>query len=235
MADGFCIGVLGTPHELEHGELAEELAVRGAVISEYAPGTPAQKHFFRDRNRVASGISCGVVVVEAPPHSKTRLFADSAAEQGREIFAVPGNADAENSSGTLEMIQGGAKLITCGWDVLCEFAPLYPGKLRDPGKGGPADSVQIKAQPEKTTPQKNDVDKENGKGYIDLREQLSDLPEDQLSILTAIDKGSTHVDDIIVRTGLPTWAVLKNLTMLTIRGYVKKAPGNFYMLNITKK
>ena len=234
LAEGSCIGVLGTPHEEAHGELAEELRTRGALISEYPPGMPGQKHFFRERNRIASGISCGVVVVEAPPRSGTIPFAEQAAEQGREIFAVPGNADAENSRGTLELIQSGARLVTCGWDVLRDFAPLYPGKLRDPGRGAPTLPLP-KREDEAAAPEKNEVDREKGRDYIDLREQLADLPVDQLAILTAIDKGSTHVDDIIAKTGLPTWAVLKHMTLLTIRGYVKKDPGNFYRLNLSKK
>ena len=120
-ANGICIGVLGTSHEEEHGYLARELAVRGALISEIPPGVPWQKHFFRDRNRIAAGLSAGVVVVEAPERSGTRLFAQVALEQGKEIFAVPGNADSENSVGTLTLIQEGAKLVTCGLPWLFEF------------------------------------------------------------------------------------------------------------------
>ena len=68
-----------------------------------------------------------------------------------------------------------------------------------------------------------------------LRNQLSDLPEDQLAIISAIDPTGTHVDDIILRSGLPTASVLRHLTILTIKNYVKRNPGNFYQLNITKK
>ncbi|MEI3061566.1 MAG: DNA-processing protein DprA [Oscillospiraceae bacterium] len=93
LAGGRCVGV-GTPHECEAGTLAAEVAARGALISEYPPGTKPEKHFFRDRNRIAAGLSVGVTVVEAPERSGARLFAETAMEQGREIFAVPGNADA---------------------------------------------------------------------------------------------------------------------------------------------
>ena len=79
------------------------------------------------------------------------------------------------------------------------------------------------------------VDKESGKGYIDLREQLSALSEDELLIVTASGKGPTHADDIIEKTGLPTALVLKLLMMLTIKKYVSKRPGNYYVLNITQK
>ena len=124
LAGGSCIGVLGTSHDREKSELAADVASYGALVSEYPPFSPAYKHFFRDRNRVAAGLSVGVVVVEAPERSGARLFANEANEQGRMIFAVPGNADAPNSVGTLAMMQDGAKPVAHGWDVMCEFEAL---------------------------------------------------------------------------------------------------------------
>ncbi len=235
LADGRCIGVLGTAHEEERGGLARELAVRGALVSEYPPGTRSLRSFFRDRNRIASGLSSGVVVVEAPRRSGTRLFADEAVEQGKELFAVPGNADAENSEGTLAMIKNGAKLVTCGWDVLEEFEGLFPGKLRDPGTdSAPLSGVFPRREPE-PSPAKKDIDKQNREAYIDLREQLSKLSEEELAIVNAIEKDGSHVDDIIARTGLATARVLRTLTMLSIKKYVARRPGNIFILNIGKK
>ncbi len=234
LADGCCVGVLGTPHECEHGALAQDVTARGALVSEYPPGMQPQRSFFRERNRIAAGLSVGVVVVEAPEKSGARLFVEEAAEQGKEIFAVPGNADSENSVGTLSLIQEGAKLVTCGWDVLSELKPLFPGKLIDRGRDC-APSYPNKAAPAAPTDENLAVDKDNGKGYIDLREQLSALSEDELLIVSAIGKGPTHADDIIEKSGLPTALVMKLLTMLTIKKYVCKKPGNYYVLNITKK
>lgn len=235
LAEGRCIGVLGTAHEEEHGGLANELAVRGALVSEYPPGTRSQRSFFRDRNRLASGLSVGVVVVEAPARSGTRLFAQEAVEQGKELFAVPGNADAENSVGTLGMIKTGAKLVTCGWDVLEEFEGLFPGKLRDPGAvPAPLGSLRprLASEPEAA---KKAVDKAKDEAYIDLREQLSKLSEEELAVVNAIEKDGTHVDDIIGRTGLATASVLRILTVLCIKKYIKRNPGNIFSLNIGKK
>ncbi len=242
LAEGCCVGVLATPHEEENSALGRELAGRGLLISEYPPGRRTQRQFFRERNRIAAGLSLGVVVVEAPERSGTRLFAQEALEQGKEVFAVPGNVNADNSVGTLAMIQDGARLVTCGWDVLEDFQYLFPGRLHDAGRVSArptcpapdtAQSVQESAPPPEE--EKKPVDKQEEPGYIDLREQLADLPEDQLAIVTAIEKESTHVDDIIERTGLPTVSVLKNLTLLTIKGYVRRNPGNYYQLKITKK
>ena len=237
LADGKCVAVLGTSHEAEKGYLAQELAVRGALISEYPPGTRSQRQFFRERNRIAAGLSVGVLVVEAPARSGTRLFASEALEQGKELFAVPGNVDAENCAGCLEMIQNGAKLVTCGWDVLEEFEGLFPGKLRDGGRESAplVPKLNQEKPPEPPTAEKKDVDKENEGDYIDLREQLAGLSADELAVVTAIEKQSSHVDDIIAKTGLPTAAVLRVLTLLTIKKYVKRNPGNYYSLNITKK
>ena len=135
------------------------------------------------------------------------------------------------------MLKEGANLATCGWDVLQDFQILFPGKLRDAGND-PAPFTGTKPPPEpvpEAPKEEKGVDKPETQGYIDLRNQLSDLPEDQLAIISAIDPTGTHVDDIIQRTGLPTASVLRHLTILTIKNYVKRNPGNFYQLNITKK
>lgn len=235
LANGSCIGVLGTAHEEERSSLAGELAVRGCLLSEYPPLRRSQRQFFRERNRIAAGLSLALVVVEAPERSGTRLFAQEALEQGKEIFAVPGNVNAENSVGTLSMLRDGARLATCGWDVLEDFQILFPGRLHDAGNA-PAPLNGKKPLPSSPPPaEEKAVDKPNSPGYIDLREQLSGLPEDQLAILSAIDREGTHVDDVIQKTGLPTAAVLRHLTILSIKNYVKRNPGNFYTLNITKK
>ena len=99
-AGGRVIGVLGVPHERDRRPLAAEVREHGALLSEYPPFTRPIRDFFRDRNRVAAGLSVGVLVIEAPEKSGTQLFVAEAAEQGKEIFAVPGNADADKSAGT---------------------------------------------------------------------------------------------------------------------------------------
>lgn len=240
-AGGTCIGVLGTPHEAERGQLAETVAARGALISEYAPGTRPQRSFFRERNRITAGLSLGVLAVEAPEKSGTRLFVEEAAAQGKEIFAVPGNADAESSAGTLAMLKDGAKLATCGWDVLSEFEPLYPGALRKSGvihaPEEPAPKpvpVGEKAAPAEKKP-KAALDKPRAGGYIDLKQQLSELSEDQLRIIAAMDAGPLHVDDIVERSQLPIAKVLAQLTMLELKGYVGRLPGRLFERKITKK
>ena len=132
LAGGTCIGVLGTCHGSEGG-LSRDVFASGALVSEVPPGTPPLKRFFRERNRISSGLSHAVCVVEAPEQSGCMLFVHEALEQGREIFAVPGNADAENSAGTIALLKQGARPAVCGWDVMEDFADVYPGRVHRPG------------------------------------------------------------------------------------------------------
>ena len=237
LADGVCIGVLGTSHDLEKGSLARDVSVKGALISEYPPGTQPLKSHFRDRNRISAGLSVGVAVVEAPEKSGALLFAAEANEQGKEIFAVPGNADAPNSAGTIALMQEGAKPVRTGWDILCEFAELFPGKLRQAEAAempeiGKNDAENGEKEPEEA---KKGIDKEKSRGYIDLKEQLAQLTEEQLKIISAIDKGASHIDDVIENTGLSTPKVLAQLTVLEIKGFIKREPGKRISLNTAKK
>ena len=225
-AGGICIGVLGTAHELQDGELAAAVARKGALISEYPPGTRPLKSHFRERNRISSGLSLGVVAIEAPEKSGTLLFVAEALDQGKEIFAVPGNADAPGCRGTNAMLKDGAKPVTCGWDVMSEFAQLYPGRLKRPGSGRSA------APEESAAEEKKEIDNKNGTGYIDLREYLSGLNETQLKIISAIDREPTHIDDVVEKTALGAATVLTQLTLLTVKGFVKRVPGNRVVLDI---
>lgn len=237
LAEGVCIGVLGTSHDLEKGSLARDVSVKGALISEYPPGTQPMKSHFRDRNRISAGLSVGVAVVEAPEKSGALLFAAEANDQGKEIFAVPGNADAPNSAGTISLMQDGAKPVRTGWDILCEFAELFPGKLRQAEAAempeiGKNDAENGEKEPVEA---KKGIDKEKSRGYIDLKEQLAQLTEEQLKIISAIDKGASHIDDVIENTGLSTPKVLAQLTVLEIKGFIKREPGKRISLNTAKK
>lgn len=190
------------------------------------------------------------VVVEAPKRSGALLFADEALSQGKEVFAVPANADAENAAGGLALIKEGAQPVTGGWDVLSGFAGRFKD-LRDPGAGpktarglraGPSSAYAAENAPEPeeredATPPlvQKDVDKPQGVEYIDLRKQLEGLTEAQLAIVTALERPSTHIDDVIDKTGLPAQEVLSELTMLQIAGLVSQEPGKRFTLNISQK
>jgi DNA processing protein len=106
------IAVLGngvdTVYPPEHRRLADAIIQRGALVSDYAPGTPPDSVNFPPRNRIISGLSRAVVIVEAGERSGALITANFAAEQGRDVFAVPGNINAPQSKGTNRLIQQGA-------------------------------------------------------------------------------------------------------------------------------
>lgn len=123
---GKTIAVLGNSLDIiyppENKYLADKiLTTGGAIISEYVIGSKINKMNFPARNRIISGISKGVVVAEARQRSGALITVDFALEQGREVFAIPGNIDNYNSKGTNKLIQDGAKLVTSAKDILEEF------------------------------------------------------------------------------------------------------------------
>jgi len=124
-AGGRTIAVMGSGfnriYPEENKELANEITKNGAVISEFPLDTEPFKQNFPRRNRVISGLSLGVLVVEAARNSGALITADFALEQGREVFALPGKVDADNSFGTNGLIKQGAKLVSCADEILEEF------------------------------------------------------------------------------------------------------------------
>jgi len=113
-------------------KLADKITKSGAVISEYAPGTKSEIYFFPQRNRIVSGLSLGVVVIEAPEKSGALITATCALEQNREVFAVPGSIYSKNSVGTNKLIQIGAKLVNSANDILDELnLPLLKEKSKN--------------------------------------------------------------------------------------------------------
>lgn len=255
-AGGRCIGVLGCAidevYPKYNGELYGDVSSAGALVSEYPPGTPTEGKNFPERNRIISGLSVGVTIVEAPRGSGSIITATRALDQGREVFVVPGNADAVNCIGSNELIKEGAALVTCGWDVLGEFEQRFPSKIKKPdGRAVPAfaapavvvagtkDSAQ-KSEPEtgrgfaklrEKTPLKK-VDKKNEREYIDLKGQLSGLTDNQLKIVSVMGERAKHIDDIIDEAELPASAVLSEMTVLQIKGFVVQESGKRFSLNI---
>ncbi|MBI4531372.1 MAG: DNA-protecting protein DprA [Candidatus Latescibacteria bacterium] len=122
---GRTIGVLGcgldVVYPAEHKKLYDEVSVNGAILSECPMGTAPEAHNFPRRNRMISGLSLGVLVVEAQEKSGALLTAKLALDQGRDVFAVPGNIDASRSRGTNRLIQQGAKLVLDIEDILDEL------------------------------------------------------------------------------------------------------------------
>ena len=124
-AAGCTVAVLGSGADViyprEHGSLAREIQQRGAILSELVPGTPPQKHLFPQRNRVISGLSRAVVVIEAGEKSGSLITARCALEQGREVLAVPGNVLTGRNRGAHGLLRDGAKIVESADDILEEL------------------------------------------------------------------------------------------------------------------
>jgi len=137
-AGGRTIAVLGSGVDVtyppENKALMEKIIESGSVISEFPPGTLPDKENFPRRNRIISGLSLGVLVVEATSDSGALITARYATDQGREVFAIPGNITSANSEGTNKLIQNGARLVRHAHDIVEELAPVLKGFIRSADK-----------------------------------------------------------------------------------------------------
>ena len=113
----------------ENRRLFEQIAEQGGIVSEYPPGVLPLAHHFPVRNRIISGLSCGVLIVEASEKSGSLITAELALEQGREVFAVPGSVLSCNSRGVNHLLRQGAHLVTEPQDIV---DVLWPGKMEKP-------------------------------------------------------------------------------------------------------
>lgn len=129
-AGGRTVAVLGSGlgclYPAENAALAGRIAEKGAVLSEFTPGRKPDRTTFAIRNRIVSGLSMGVIVVEADMHSGAMITAREASEQGRTVFAVPGRADSPLSRGPHDLLRNGARLVEDAEDVIEEFEFLIP-------------------------------------------------------------------------------------------------------------
>lgn len=131
---GRSIAVLGSgidvPYPPENKGLMERISQSGFVMSEFPLGTGPNRENFPRRNRLISGLSMGVLVVEAGTDSGALITANHALEQGREVFSIPGNINSPTSSGTNELIKAGAKVVVSARDILEELAPVLKGFIK---------------------------------------------------------------------------------------------------------
>ena len=247
------VGVLGCGADViypaKNRSLYEDTIARGCILTEYPPGTPPVGYHFPVRNRIISGISDGVVVVEAAAKSGALITARLALDQGRDVFAVPGAAGNEACAGSNRLLREGATFAETGADVIEEYLSRYPGlaECADEGKRiglSPDDVRQIAAKPDEKpelkvaqAPQspKKAVDNRKESDYIELKALMRTLPPAQCAILEALSDGPLTVDDVIDRSQIPASQAMSALTMLEIRRMVQKAGANRYALADTIK
>lgn len=213
--------------------LFSQIEKQGCLLSQYPPGTPYYRWSFPVRNRVLSGLSDGVLVVEAPENSGALITARSALEQGRDVFAVPGNIDVPACAGSNALLQDRATAVFSGWDIMKEYEALYPDKVHkdNPPMTFHEETVLPQVAEPAATPKKSSrkasvpIDKKEKSSYSVINNDLSKLSEEEKAVISCLTAEAIPVDDVILQTGIPSQKVLSLLTMLAIRGYVQNHPG----------
>jgi DNA processing protein len=195
-AGGRTLAVLGSGldeiYPSEHRLLAEEIAAHGALVSDYALGTKPEAANFPPRNRIISGLARAVVIVEAGEESGALITARFAAEQGRDVFVVPGSIYNRTSKGTNRLLQEGAAPLLTPDDVLETLRP--------------AGDSRVAAGPE-----------------IELDDPL------ERALMDLLSSEPVHVDDLVVRAGLPVPQVTAALSLLELRGLVHHVGAMHYV------
>ncbi len=214
---GRTIAVLGSgmdvPYPPENKTLFEQIAARGAVVSEYPLGTSPLKENFPRRNRIVSGMSRGVLVIEADERSGALITARQACDDhGRTVFALPGRVDHALSAGPHRLIRDGAVLAASLEDILDALDPL-PQSAVEIGEPVPVDAPDTPPPEAKSAP--------------------LDLTDAQRAIVDALHGDEADVDALVERTALAAPVILQELTRLSLRGIIRRGQGGLYGLRHT--
>lgn len=206
-----------------HKNLMKEISENGAVITEYPPGTPPYGRNFPWRNRIISGLSRGIVVIEAPKKSGALITADFALEQGKDIFAVPGSIFKATCEGSNELLSKYAKSVTCAEDILEEYVfDIERLNIKKPEKKG----FKITFKNKKPENVNNEI-------KIDLDDKrYQPLSDDERKIIMLLIESNLHIDDIKRKSGFDISKLTPILSMLEFGGYIQKIPGNNYKINL---
>ena len=204
-AGGRTVAVLGCGVDVtyppEHDQLKQDIVRHGVVMTEFPIGTPPHRAHFPKRNRLISGLTLGTVVVEATARSGSLITARLALEQGREVFAVPGNVDSELSEGTNHLIQQGAKLVGRVEDIVEELLPqldnVFVAGLTRPS------SVRDNSPP-------------------------AELSGDMMILYRLLHTGQMHIDALVHGSGLHVSTVSGRLLEMELNGCVEQLTGQWY-------
>ncbi len=246
-AGGKTVAVLGcglAAHYLsENYAMRKNISQNGAVISEYPPDTQPKGLNFPIRNRIISGLAYGTVVIEAGERSGSLITARLASEQGRDVFAVPGDVISSSFTGANRLIMDGARPIFSAADVLCDYAVTYPGFLDInkiertlDGEIVPLDGVISSSKPRIAhsyghNKEENAKHKENIKTESPAKRRLDGNADENMKAVYACFEGTPiQTDDIIRKSGLNTSIVIEALTRLEICGLIQLESGNRYIL-----
>lgn len=216
-AGGATVAVAGTGpdrvYPASHRGLARRIVDNGAVLTTFPPGTGPRRGNFPARNRILSGMSLGVLVVEAGARSGSLITARLAGDQGREVFAIPGSIHNPLARGCHQLIRQGARLVETAAEIVDELGPLVAeleGELR-----GLLDSAAAMDGPPEASPSR--------------RPEASSEPDPEVAaLLDALGHDPVSVDELIARTNLTTQAVSSMLLELELAGRVASLGGGRY-------
>lgn len=230
-AGGRTIAVMGNGLSLiypaTNKDLAEKITESGALISEFPMGAKPKPRNFPRRNRIISGLTLGTVVVEASNRSGALITARLAGEQGREVFAVPGEIFSELSTGTHKLINNGAKLINTVDDLLNELPPYVLSQVQS--EASPVPDMETEPTQEASV-EKRAAEPVSPQPSVEAQQPVPpppppDLTPDEKTIFDAIEMPSSHIDTIVRTTQLPISQVSSVLLMLELKGVVQQLPG----------
>ncbi len=240
---GKTVVVMGCGHGYgylpENGELRKNAANMGAVISEYAPFSPVTQGSFPDRNRIISGMSKAVVIIEAADRSGTFSTANHAKRQGRDLYVLPGDIDSGNFSGSNKLISEGATAVFSGEDILknCE---LFKGRVRFKTNktGNPFVNINEKSEEGKkrTTKKKSGTPKEKLEEKTQEKIEIipKNLPEgiskNAEIVYNIMSDGINELDEITRKSALQIRHVLVALTELEMLGFAASDGPNLYKI-----
>lgn len=218
------VGVLGcgvdVVYPASNRQLFDRVVAKGCLISEYPPGTKPEHWHFPQRNRIISGVSHGVLVVEAPQKSGALITARCALDQGRDVYAVPGNIDSAACAGSNALLLDGAQPVMSGWDLMRNYQAQYPHIVSQ-------QEVPVSQQqaPIETRCDKLDIDNPAPGPYSVKMDRLDDLNEEEKALLSCLGPEPVLMDEVIARLQIPAAKVLSMMTLLSLKGLVTMHPG----------
>ncbi|MCY3741431.1 MAG: DNA-processing protein DprA [Candidatus Poribacteria bacterium] len=231
-AGGRTIAVMGSGlnfiYPAANGDLAEKITESGALISEFPMGVKPKPRNFPRRNRIISGLTLGTVVVEASNRSGALITARLAGEQGREVFAVPGEIFSELSTGTHKLINNGAKLINTVDDLLNEIPPYALNRIQSDVPTSQMPGAEAESSQQST--KKSDPKPAAAQSPAKVQQPIQSAPPpgltpDERTVFDAIEAPASHIDTIVRTTQLPIGQVSSVLLMLELKGIVQQLPG----------
>lgn len=206
---------VGSVYPLENAALKERIIASGAVISQFPPDALPQSGFFPIRNRVVSALSSGVLVIEAAVRSGTSITAGLAIEQGKDLFAVPGDIYKPNSQGTLELLKAGAIPVSNAGDILSTYARRFPDKVLYKGGGQAPDKARLRKEG----------------SFPDIKKPLPEgVSEKAQKLYALLERNAKYVEELCALSGLSASDTAAALTELEIYGLAEHVPGRRFKL-----